>query len=59
VARKAYSILGLQSFYTAGEQEVRAWKIMKGTLAQQAVFPFRFRCHSHMPLKHILNNRLG
>jgi len=37
VARKAYGILGLQSFYTAGEQEVRAWKIMKGTAAAQAV----------------------
>ena len=28
--------LCLQSFYTAGPKEVRAWTIMKGTLAPQA-----------------------
>lgn len=32
----AYSTLGLQSFLTAGEKEVRAWTIQKGTLAPQA-----------------------
>jgi len=32
----AYSILGLQSFLTAGEKEVRAWTIKKGSTAPQA-----------------------
>ncbi len=32
----AYSILGLQSFLTAGELEVKAWTIKQGTLAPQA-----------------------
>jgi GTP-binding protein YchF len=32
----AYDILGLQSYLTAGEQEVRAWTIRKGSTAPQA-----------------------
>jgi GTP-binding protein YchF len=32
----AYDILGLQSYLTAGEKEVRAWTIKKGTTAPQA-----------------------
>ncbi|MBI4033666.1 DUF933 domain-containing protein, partial [Candidatus Saccharibacteria bacterium] len=32
----AYDTLGLQSFLTAGEKEVRAWTIDKGTTARQA-----------------------
>lgn len=32
----AYQNLGLISFLTAGQKEVRAWTIKKGTLAQQA-----------------------
>lgn len=34
--KKAYETLGLISFLTAGEKEVRAWTIQKGTRAQQA-----------------------
>lgn len=34
--RAAYSTLGLQSYLTAGEQEVRAWTIPKGATAPQA-----------------------
>ncbi|MBI4004592.1 redox-regulated ATPase YchF [Candidatus Roizmanbacteria bacterium] len=34
--KKAYEILNLISFLTAGEKEVRAWTIEKGTLAPQA-----------------------
>lgn len=34
--QKAYKILGLISFLTAGEKEVRAWTIKKGSLAPQA-----------------------
>ncbi len=34
--KKAYEILGLISFLTAGEKEVRAWTIPLGTLAPQA-----------------------
>lgn len=32
----AYDVLGLQSYLTAGEKEVRAWTIHKGTTAPQA-----------------------
>jgi GTP-binding protein YchF len=32
----AYGILGLQSYLTAGEKEVRAWTIKKGSTAPQA-----------------------
>jgi GTP-binding protein YchF len=34
--RSAYHLLGLMSFLTAGEKEVRAWTIPKGTRAQAA-----------------------
>lgn len=34
--KKAYETLGLISFLTAGEKEVRAWTIEKGTMAPQA-----------------------
>lgn len=34
--RAAYSLLGLQTYFTAGEQEVRAWTFRKGTKAPQA-----------------------
>ncbi len=33
---KAFELLGLQSYFTAGVQEVRAWTIYKGDLAPQA-----------------------
>ena len=36
VIRKSYNLLGLMSFLTAGEPEVRAWTIKKGTKAPQA-----------------------
>ena len=32
----SYSLLGLMSYLTAGETEVRAWTIKKGTKAPQA-----------------------
>jgi ribosome-binding ATPase len=32
----AYKILGLQSYFTAGEKEVRAWTIPKGAMAPEA-----------------------
>lgn len=34
--KSAYRLLGLMSFLTAGEKEVRAWTIPQGTRAQQA-----------------------
>ena len=34
--RASYSLLGLLSYLTAGEQEVKAWTITKGTKAPQA-----------------------
>ncbi len=36
VIQKAYDTLGLQSFYTAGVKEVRAWTIRQGDTAPQA-----------------------
>lgn len=34
--REAYNLLGLQSFFTVGEDECRAWTIRKGNTAQEA-----------------------
>ncbi|MEK7145585.1 MAG: redox-regulated ATPase YchF, partial [Patescibacteria group bacterium] len=34
--RKAYDVLGLQTYFTAGVKEVRAWTIHKGDTAPQA-----------------------
>ena len=34
--KKSYDLLGLMSFLTAGEPEVRAWTIKKGTKAPKA-----------------------
>ena len=34
--REAYALLGLSTYFTAGEQEVRAWTIKKGFKAPQA-----------------------
>lgn len=34
--RETYHLLGLQTYFTAGEKEVRAWTIKKGTKAPQA-----------------------
>ena len=36
VINSAYSLLGLHTFFTAGEKEVRAWTIQKGSLAPKA-----------------------
>ena len=36
VIKKSYDLLGLMSFLTAGEPEVRAWTLKKGTKAPQA-----------------------
>ncbi len=36
LARECYRLLGLQSYFTAGEKEVRAWTIRKGALAPEA-----------------------
>ena len=34
--RSAYELLGLETFFTAGEKEVRAWTIKKGYTAPEA-----------------------
>jgi ribosome-binding ATPase YchF (GTP1/OBG family) len=34
--RAGYELLGLQTYFTAGEKEVRAWTIHKGDTAPQA-----------------------
>jgi ribosome-binding ATPase YchF (GTP1/OBG family) len=42
--KSAYHLLGLMSFLTAGEKEVRAWTIPQGTRAQT--------CRGHDSLRH-------
>jgi GTP-binding protein YchF len=36
LARAAYALLGLQTYFTAGEKEVRAWTVVRGATAPQA-----------------------
>lgn len=36
VIRAGYDLLGLQTYFTAGEKEVRAWTVVKGATAPQA-----------------------
>jgi GTP-binding protein YchF len=36
VIRRAYELLGLQSFFTGGKDEVRAWTVRRGATASQA-----------------------
>jgi GTP-binding protein YchF len=36
VIRAAYTLLGLQTYFTAGEKEVRAWTVKRGATAPQA-----------------------
>jgi GTP-binding protein YchF len=36
VIRGAYALLGLQTYFTAGEKEVRAWTVRRGSTAPQA-----------------------
>ena len=36
IIRQAYDLLGLQSFFTCGDTECRAWTIKKGSTAQEA-----------------------
>ena len=36
LARETYRLLGLQTYFTAGEKEIRAWTIQKGWTAPQA-----------------------
>jgi GTP-binding protein YchF len=36
VIRAGYALLGLQTFFTAGPKEVRAWTVVKGATAPQA-----------------------
>jgi GTP-binding protein YchF len=36
LARECYRLLGLQSYFTAGEKEIRAWTIRKGATAPEA-----------------------
>jgi hypothetical protein len=36
VIRAAYALLGLQTYFTAGPKEVRAWTVVRGATAPQA-----------------------
>ena len=49
VIRGAYALLGLQTYFTAGVKEVRAWTVRKGATAPQAAgrHSYRFRAWVH------------
>ena len=49
VIRAAYKLLGLQTYFTAGPKEVRAWTVRIGATAPQAagVDPHRLRARLH------------
>jgi hypothetical protein len=36
IIRESYALLGLQSFFTVGEDECRAWTIRRGMTAQES-----------------------
>ncbi len=36
LARECYRLLGLQSYFTAGEKEIKAWTVRQGALAPEA-----------------------
>ena len=36
VIRAGYALMGLQTYFTAGEKEVRAWTVQQGATAPQA-----------------------
>ncbi len=36
LVRQAYELLGVQTFFTVGEDEVRAWQVRRGATAQEA-----------------------
>ena len=50
----AYRLLGLQTYFTAGPKEVRAWTVRGGSTAPQAagVDPHRFRARLHPRRSH-------
>ena len=43
VTRAAYKILGLQSYFTAGKEEIRAWTVHVGDTGPQAAGVIRVR----------------
>ena len=49
VIRGGYSLLGLQTYFTAGVKEVRAWTVHAGSTAPQAAgrHPYGFRARLH------------
>jgi len=66
VARAAYELLGLQSYFTAGPKEIRAWTIRKGDTAPKAAGVIhgdfergfiRAECFSIEDLEHYKNEK--
>ncbi len=66
VARAAYELLGLQSYFTAGPKEIRAWTIHKGDTAPKAAGVIhgdfergfiRAECHSIEDLEHFKSEK--
>jgi len=54
--RTGYELLGLQTYFTAGVKEVRAWTIHKGDTARAGCRrdPHRFRARLHSCTNHLL-----
>jgi len=61
--KKSYELLGLQTFFTAGEKEVRAWTFQKGWLAPQCAgvihsdFEKDFICTDIIPWQDFVENQ--
>ena len=55
--KKAFEILGLSTFLTAGEKEVRAWVIHKGTKAPQAAGVIHTDFEKHFIKADVVNYR--
>lgn len=55
VIKKAYEILDLQSFLTAGEKEVRAWTIKRGTTAPKAAGVIHTDFETHFIKADVIN----
>lgn len=55
LVRQAYDTLKLQSFYTAGEKEVRAWTIAQGTTAPDAAGVIHTDFTKHFIKAHVVS----
>jgi len=57
LVQRAFEILGLQTFMTAGEKETRAWTIKRGTKAPQAAGVIHTDFEKHFIKADVINWR--